>query len=101
MVKCRFAMVIVSLGAANHDETRWNHPERFDIFRDRKPHIGFAYGPHMCLGMHLARLETRVLLNRIFDRLDDLTLNPGDSDPYIRGDVFRSPTALPVTFHAA
>jgi cytochrome P450 len=54
----------------------------------------------MCLGMHLARLETRVLLNRVFDRLADLALDPGDSDPHIRGDVFRSPTALPVTFRA-
>ena len=89
------------LGSANHDEIRWEDAERFDIFRAPIPHIAFAHGPHMCLGMHLARLETRVLLNRIFDRLDDLTLNPGDSDPYIRGDVFRSPTALPVTFHAA
>jgi cytochrome P450 len=50
--------------------------------------------------MHLARLETRVLLNRVFDRLGDLTLDRS-SDPYIRGDVFRAPTALPVAFSAA
>ena len=89
------------LGSANHDETRWGDAEHFDIFRAPIPHIAFAHGPHMCLGMHLARLETRVLLNRVFDRLDGLTLDPGDSDPHIRGDVFRSPTALPVTFQAA
>ena len=89
------------LGSANHDETRWEDAERFDIFRPPIPHIAFAHGPHMCLGMHLARLETRVLLDRVFDRLEDLTLEPGDSDPHIRGDVFRSPTALPVTFQAA
>jgi cytochrome P450 len=87
------------LGSANHDETRWEDADRFDIFRPPIPHIAFAHGPHMCLGMHLARLETRVLLNRVFDRLGELALDPGDSDPYIRGDVFRSPTALPVTFH--
>ena len=89
------------LGSANHDETRWGDAEHFDIFRAPIPHIAFAHGPHMCLRMHLARLETRVLLNRVFDRLDGLTLDPGDSDPHIRGDVFRSPTALPVTFQAA
>ena len=89
------------LGSANHDETRWEDAERFDIFRPLIPHIAFAHGPHMCLGMHLARLETRVLLDRVFDRLEDLTLEPGDSDPHIRGDVFRSPTALPVRFRAA
>ena len=54
----------------------------------------------MCLGMHLARLETRALLNRVFDRLPDLALEAG-GDPHIRGDVFRSPTALPVTFTPA
>jgi cytochrome P450 len=89
------------IGSANHDETRWVDPETFDIFRPPTPHIAFAHGPHMCLGMHLARLETRVLVNRVLDRLPDLALEPGDADPHIRGDVFRSPTALPVTFSAA
>jgi cytochrome P450 len=55
----------------------------------------------MCLGMHLARLETRVLVNRVLDRLPDLALNPGDTDPHIQGQIFRSPTALPVTFSPA
>jgi cytochrome P450 len=90
--------ITTHLGSANHDETRWDDPETFDIFRPAIPHIAFAHGPHMCLGMHLARLETRVLLNRVLDRLDDLALQPGDRDPHIRGDVFRSPTVLPVTF---
>src|SRR5271163_1602619 len=89
------------IGSANHDETRWDDPETFDILRPAVPHIAFAHGPHMCLGMHLARLETRALLNRVFDRLPDLALQPGDDDPHIRGDVFRSPTSLPVTFSPA
>jgi cytochrome P450 len=89
-----------NIGSANHDETRWDRPEVFDIFRPAIPHIAFAHGPHMCLGMHLARLETRALVNRVFDRLPDLKLNPGDSDPHIRGQIFRSPTSLPVTFRA-
>ncbi len=89
------------IGSANHDETRWDDPETFDIFRPALPHIAFAHGPHMCLGMHLARLETRALLTRVLDRLPDLALDPGTADPHIRGDVFRSPTSLPVTFRAA
>jgi cytochrome P450 len=89
------------IGSANHDETRWEKPESFDIFRAPLPHIAFAHGPHMCLGMHLARLETRVLVNRVLDRLPGIALAPGDDDPHIQGDVFRSPTALPVTFAAA
>jgi cytochrome P450 len=90
--------ISTNIGSANHDETRWDNPEVFDIFRPSLPHIAFAHGPHMCLGMHLARLETRALVNRVLDRLPDLALNPGDRDPHIHGMVFRSPTSLPVTF---
>jgi cytochrome P450 len=89
------------IGSANHDETRWDNPEVFDIFRPQIPHIAFAHGPHMCLGMHLARLETRVLINRVLDRLPDVALDPGDRDPHIYGQVFRSPNCLPVTFTPA
>jgi cytochrome P450 len=95
------ASIAPNIGSANHDETRWENPEVFDIFRPALPHIAFAHGPHMCLGMHLARLETRVLVNCVLDRLPGLALNPGDTDPHIRGQVFRSPTALPVTFSPA
>jgi cytochrome P450 len=95
------ASIAPNIGSANHDETRWENPEVFDIFRPSLPHIAFAHGPHMCLGMHLARLETRVLVNRVLDRLPDLALNPGDTDPHIQGQIFRSPTALPVTFSPA
>jgi cytochrome P450 len=93
-------VITTHIGSANHDETRWDQPEAFDIFRPPLPHIAFAHGPHMCLGMHLARLETRALLQRVLDRLPDLALQPG-TDPYIRGDVFRSPTSLPVVFSRA
>jgi cytochrome P450 len=93
-------VITTHIGSANHDETRWEDPEAFDIFRPPLPHIAFAHGPHMCLGMHLARLETRVLLQRVLDRLPDLALQSG-TDPHIRGDVFRSPTALPVVFSRA
>jgi cytochrome P450 len=93
--------ITTHIGSANHDETRWDNAEAFDIFRPAQPHIAFAHGPHMCLGMHLARLETRVLLNRVFDRLDGLELRAGDGDPHIRGDVFRAPTSLPVAFTPA
>jgi len=93
-------VITTHIGSANHDETRWEDPEAFDIFRPPLPHIAFAHGPHMCLGMHLARLETRALLQRVLDRLPDLALQP-EEDPYIRGDVFRSPTSLPVVFSRA
>jgi cytochrome P450 len=94
------ATVSPVIGSANRDEARWEDAETFDIHRDPQPHIAFGAGPHMCLGMHLARLETEVMLNVLLDRLDDITLEPGDLDPHIRGMAFRSPTCLPVTFQS-
>jgi cytochrome P450 len=90
--------VMPVLGAANRDEERYPDPDRFDVFREQKAYISWGYGVHMCLGMHLARLEMRVALNRLFDRLPDLRLDPDGDDPHIRGHVFRSPTSLPVLF---
>jgi cytochrome P450 len=90
--------VMPYLGAANRDEQRWEDSDRFDVFRPAKPHIGFGHGVHVCLGMHLARLEMSVALNRLFDRLPNLRLDREGDDPHIRGQVFRSPTSLPVLF---
>jgi cytochrome P450 len=90
--------VMPMLGAANRDEDRYPDPDRFDVFRAPKPHISFGHGVHVCLGMHLARLETGVALNLLLDRLPGLRLDPEGADPHIRGQVFRSPTSLPVSF---
>ena len=95
------ASVTACIGAANHDDTRWESPERFDIGREAKPHLAFAYGPHMCLGMHLARMETRCLLNALADRLPNLRLDPEADDVHISGLVFRAPVSLPVVFDVA
>jgi cytochrome P450 len=91
------SMIDVCIGSANHDERRWERSEEFDIFRKPIPHISFAAGEHTCLGLHLARMETRVALGCLLDRLTNITLVT-DDDPHIRGNPFRSPTALPVTF---
>ena len=93
----RGATVICNMGSANHDETRWPDAEHFDIFRERRPHIGFAHGPHMCLGMHLARMETAVVVNAVLDRLPaTLRLDPEAGEQYISGVTFRAPPALKV-----
>jgi cytochrome P450 len=91
--------ILIMNAAANRDDTRFPDPDTFDIFRkDPRPHISFGSGPHVCLGMHLARLEMRVALNTLLDRLPNLRLDPAADDPHIRGQVFRSPTELPVLF---
>jgi cytochrome P450 len=92
------SVVSVALGAANRDDARYPDPDRFDIFRDPQQHIAFGFGPHMCLGMHLARMETRVAIEALLDRLPGLRLDPGGDDPHIHGQIFRSPTSLPVRF---
>ncbi len=86
--------VAVNLGSANHDENRWDDPDAFNIFRDRKPHIGFGHGAHVCLGMHLARLESTMFFNTLFDRLPGLRLDPDAPTPFATGTFFRSPQHL-------
>jgi cytochrome P450 len=91
------ASITLCMGSANRDEKRWTDPDRFDIHRPRRAHISFAGGIHSCLGMHLARVETKAMLNSLFDRVTDLKLVP-DDDTKITGMPFRSPKHLPVTF---
>ncbi len=91
------AQVNLCIGSANRDEARWADAGAFDIHRPRRAHISFAGGLHSCLGMHLARVETRAMLNSLFDRVTDLQLVP-DDDTTITGMPFRSPKHLPVTF---
>jgi cytochrome P450 len=94
-------LVAISLGAANRDPGRYPDPDAFDVFREDKQHLSFGDGAHKCLGMHLARMEMRVLLNRVLDRLPGLRLDPGADDPHIHGMLFRSPPNLPVRFDPA
>jgi cytochrome P450 len=95
------AILGLSLGAANRDPARYVNPDAFDIYREQRQHISFGSGPHLCLGQHLAKLETRALLETVFDRLPNLRLDPDGDDPHIHGMTFRSPTSLPVLFDPA
>lgn len=92
--------VMPMLGAANRQEDRYPEPNLFDIFRESKVHVSWGHGAHVCLGSHLARMEMRDALGLMFDRLPNLRLDPDGGDPHIRGQVFRSPTSLPVLFDA-
>lgn len=90
--------VMPMLGAANRQDERYPNPNLFDIFRESKVHASWGHGAHVCLGSHLARMEMRDALGLMLDRLPNLRLDPDGNDPHIRGQVFRSPTALPVLF---
>jgi cytochrome P450 len=92
------ATIVINMGSANHDETYWERADEFDMFRAPRQHLAFAFGPHMCLGLHLARMETRVVVGRLLDRLPDLRLDESAEPPFITGVTFRAPNALPVIF---
>jgi cytochrome P450 len=92
------AVIIINLGSANHDESRWEDPDDLELVRKAQQHMAFGFGPHMCLGQHLARMETRVVLEKVMDRLPNLRLDPEANDVAITGMTFRSPQALPVVF---
>jgi cytochrome P450 len=92
------SVIIVNLGSANHDDDRWEDSEELAILRKQQQHMAFGFGPHMCLGQHLARMETRVVLEKVLDRLPNLRLDPEAADVEITGMTFRTPQRLPVVF---
>jgi cytochrome P450 len=92
------ASVNLNLAAANHDPSRWDRPDAFDLFREHRPHLAFGFGRHRCLGIHLAHMELVVALSRILERLPDLRLDAAREPPRVTGLGFRMPTALPVLF---
>ena len=91
-------LVRVSIAAANRDPTMFADPDSFDLGRPNAGrHLAFAHGPHVCVGVHLARLEARTALSVLLDRLPDLRLDP-ERPAAVRGLVFRKPPALHVVW---
>jgi cytochrome P450 len=89
-------LITVSLTGANRDPETFPDPDRFDVRRaNARLHLAFAQGPHVCLGMHLARLEARAAVDAVLERLPGVRLEPGRS-AMVRGLVFRKPDAVPV-----
>jgi cytochrome P450 len=86
----------VCLASANRDPAVFEDPDRFDIRRPSHAHVAFGYGTHLCLGMHLARMETSVAAKAFLERLPYLRLDETMPPPHIRGITFRSPAAVHV-----
>jgi len=65
-------IMVMFYPSGNHDAEAFENPERFDIERTPNRHLAFGTGPHLCLGMHLARLELRVMFEQFLDRVEDI-----------------------------
>jgi cytochrome P450 len=100
-------LIIPMLASANADPARFTCPERMDLTRSPNPHVAFGAGPHFCLGAQLARVEARVVLEKLFTRFPNLALAvPGAPGPaperprttlrYTGRLGIRALTALPV-----
>ncbi|SHN75738.1 cytochrome P450 [Cryptosporangium aurantiacum] len=97
----RGAVVHVCFGAANRDPERWERPDEFDPDRPLQANLGFGGGPHICLGMHVARAEIRMAIAALLKRLPDLRLDPDAEPPRIIGMYERGPTSVPVVWRAS
>jgi cytochrome P450 len=80
-------VVFVFAGAANRDPRRWTDPRRFDTRREVKSHLAFGWGPHLCIGAPLARLETKVALQRLLQVAPEYRLRDIDfgNSFFVRG----------------
>jgi cytochrome P450 len=89
--------VDICLGAANRDPARWDNPDAFDIFRERKQHLSFGTGAHHCLGQYVARQEIVGVLNGLTERFPDMHLDPDAPPVFFTGSLEnRGVSALPV-----
>jgi cytochrome P450 family 142 subfamily A polypeptide 1 len=84
--------------AANRDETVFERPEEFESGRSPNEHVAFGFGPHFCLGNQLARLELRVMFERLFERLPDIALASDGELPLRPASFVSGIEKMPVVF---
>lgn len=92
-------LVRISIAGGNRDPAVFDDPDRFDLRRrNSRRHLSFAHGPHVCVGVHLARLEARTALLAVLEGLPGLRLDP-ERPSEVRGLVFRKPVELNALWH--
>ena len=92
--------VIVSWLAANHDEQEFERPDEIVLDRAPNRHVAFGLGPHRCIGSHLARLMSEVLVRVVLDRIPDYRVDIGGVHEYLGNPSMTGLGTLPVTFTA-
>ena len=92
--------IALCLGSANRDETVFEDPDTYDLFRPRtRAHVSFGYGEHLCVGHYVARQLGKVCIEEIFSRLPNLRPDP-DREPLVHGWAVRAAKRLPVLWDA-
>lgn len=93
-------VIVASWATANLDPAVYSDPLRVDIDRARHTHIAFASGTHRCLGSHLARLELRMAIEELHNRMPEYSIEPGAEVRYVSVPV-RAAEYLPLKIQAA
>ncbi|MFT3811607.1 MAG: cytochrome P450 [Micropepsaceae bacterium] len=88
--------VAVLFASANRDARHYDRPDDFDVTRNPRDHVGWGHGPHVCVGMHLARLEMELLLEALVKQVSRIEVG---APKMIRNNVLQGFAALPATFH--
>jgi cytochrome P450 len=91
-------MVTIWMGSANRDEAQFDRAEKFIIDRDPNSHVAFGNGIHFCLGAPLARLEAKLLLSAVLERLPNLRIDPAATLEFIPTTILHGLVSLPVLF---
>jgi cytochrome P450 len=94
------ASVVAWIGSANHDEARFERADEFDIDRQPNRHLAFGYGIHFCLGAPLARLEARIALRAMLERVGRLRLAPNVVLEPLQSPIVYGVRHLPVIVEA-
>ncbi len=92
--------VLLLYQSANRDEAVFDAPATLRLDRDPNPHLAFGVGPHVCMGINLARLEIRVLFEELVRRFPDMAVAPGTSSVYVPHALVHAIESLPVAFSA-
>jgi cytochrome P450 len=92
------SVVLAMIGSANRDEKVFKEPDVFDVAREPNAHLAFGHGVHFCMGAPLARLEGRVALGDLLDRVKGMEL--ALDGPWVPrpGLHVHGPTKLPIRF---
>ncbi|MCW1823531.1 cytochrome [Mycolicibacterium conceptionense] len=90
--------IMLMFESANFDEAVFENPDEFRIDRNPNSHLAFGFGTHFCLGNQLARLELRLMLDRLLTRLPDLRLADDKALPLRPANFVSGPEAMPVVF---